>query len=90
MEGLAADDANELLLENFILDYRQKNPNASKEMISLLNMTRIAYAGNDSENEKAGKRANKTKDGQPTGQGEEKKEESKKEEEKKEDTSIKG
>ena len=82
MDGLAADDACEHLLETCIIRKRRENPHASKEYFKLLGMTQIAWAGTGSKNEEDGKLDDKSNVGKPS-QPEEKKEKEKSEEAKK-------
>ena len=55
MDGLAADDACEKLLDDCVIRLRNAHPNASKEYFKLLQMTQIAWAGTGSKNEEDGK-----------------------------------
>ena len=55
MDGLAADDANESLLDDCVLRLRRSRPNASKEYIKMLSGTKLALAGTEGNNEEAGK-----------------------------------
>ena len=48
---VAADDANESLLDDCVLRLRRSRPNASKEYIKMLSGTQLALAGTDSKNE---------------------------------------
>ena len=50
MDGLAADDACEKLLEDCILEMRKAHPRASKEWVKLLSSTQIAWAGTGTKN----------------------------------------
>ena len=82
MDGLAADDACEKLLDDCVIRLRNAHPNASKEYFKLLGMTQIAWAGTGSKNAEDGKLDDKTNVGKPS-QPEENKEKEKSEEVKK-------
>ena len=73
MDGLAADDACEHLLETCIIRKRRENPHASKEYFKLLGMTQIAWAGSGGKSDNDGKVDDKTNVRQ-SAQSEEKKE----------------
>ena len=72
MDGLAADDANESLLDDCVLRLRRSRKNASKEYIKMLSGTQLALAGTEGKNEEAGKLEDKTNPSKPA-QPEEKK-----------------
>ena len=79
MDGLAADDACEHLLETCIIRKRRENPHASKEYFKLLGMTQIAWAGSGGKSEDDGKGDDKSNIPQ-SDKPEENKEEQKQEE----------
>ena len=64
MDGLAADDACEQLLEDCILKMRARNPGASQQWVKLLSCTQIAWAGTGGKSEEDGKTAKKSKSDQ--------------------------
>ena len=74
MDGLAADDACENLLETCVLSMRRARPNASKDYIKLLASTQIAWAGSGTKNEENAKVDESANTNKPA-QEEEKKEE---------------